>query len=176
MGARHGDVFFRAESEGGEFLGGKFADDFGRRANDERPGWDFGALGDESAGADEAFLPDLGSIEHHRAHADETQISNRAGVDNRRVADRAARADHGRLVIGEVNHRPVLHIRPLPDPDRVDIRTQDGAVENTRIAPKANIADQGRIRGDKGRERGLGLAAEEFVEAGVDGHYRGGIF
>ena len=131
---------------------------------------------DEGASADQALIANLGSIEHHSPHADEAEIANSTGVNDRRVADRAIRTDHSGQIIGEVDHRTVLHICPLPDLDRFDISPENGSVENTRVPPEPHITNERRVRGDKRRERGFGLASEEFVKALVDRHKRGRIW
>jgi len=173
VGSRDGDVFFRALAKRNQFLGGEIANNLRRRTDHQRAGRDFRALSHEGAGADQAFLTDLRPVKNHSSHADEAQIADRAGVDDCGMTDRAIRTDHRRKVVSQVNNRPVLHIRPVPDMDRFDIAPQDSPVENTRVPAQSHIADKGRIRGDKGGERSLRLASEEFVEAFVDRHERG---
>ncbi len=51
---------------------------------------------------------DLRSIEDRRAHADEAFVTDRAGMDDGRTADRAPFADVGAIVIGEMHNGVVL--------------------------------------------------------------------
>jgi hypothetical protein len=133
-------------------------------------------LSDKSPRADQAFLTDLRAIEHHGSHSHEAEIANAAGMNDRRVADRAIRTNHRRHVVSEVNHRAVLNIRSLPDLDRFDVSTQNSSVENTGVPPQPHIPNEGRVRGHKRRERGFGLESEELIKALVDRHKWAGGF
>ncbi len=167
---RHGDIFFRALAERNQFLGRQLANDLCGRSDHERARRDFRALGYESLGPDEAFLSDLGPVEHRGSHAHQTEVANPAGMNNRRVADRAVGADHRWHIVGQMNDGSVLHIGPLPDLDRFDVSAKHSSIENTRVSAQPHIPDQSRIRGNKGRERGIGLPSEKFIKALVDRH------
>jgi hypothetical protein len=65
---------------------------------------------------DDRALPDDRPVEKDGAHADQALVAHGAGVDNRRVPDRAPRADVGAVVIGEVDDRVVLDVGALADP------------------------------------------------------------
>jgi hypothetical protein len=127
-------------------------------------------LGHESFGPDEAFISDLGPIEHRGSHSHQTEVANPAGVDNRRVANRAVRPDHSWHIVSKMNNGSVLHIGPLPDHNRFDVSTEHSSIENTRVSAQPHIPDQSRIRGNKRRERGFGLPSEKFIKALFDRH------
>jgi hypothetical protein len=51
-------------------------------------------------GSDDRALPDDRPVENDGAHADQALVSNPAGVDDRRVPDRAPRPDVGAEGVG----------------------------------------------------------------------------
>ena len=170
VGAGDVDVFLRPRAQPGAFLGAESADDFPRRSHDHRAGGDFRSRGNDGSGGDQALVADHGPIENDGAHADKAFVAHRAGMDDRPVADRAIRTDDGREIIGKVDDRAVLDVRPLADDDRFDVATQDAPVENARVLGEPDVAHDPRVGGDEGGFGELGLAREEGAETVLDGH------
>jgi hypothetical protein len=50
------------------------------------------------------------------------------------------RSDDGGQVVGEMHDRTILHIRPLPDGNGLDVPAENGSIENAGVLPEMHIA------------------------------------
>src|SRR5262245_14635792 len=119
-----------------------------RCADDQRVVGKLLAFGDERAGADQAVLPDPGTVEQDRPHADQAVIADRAPVQHDVVADDAIGADHqGKAGIG-VQRGIVLHLAALADLDPFVVAAQDRAEPNAGEGLEPHASDHRCILGD----------------------------
>ena len=89
------------------------------RSDHEALGRDVGAGRHERTCTHEAAAADAGAVEDHRAHADQTEVLDRAGVNDRAVPDGAIAADRSaEPAARHVDDRVVLDRCAWADPDR----------------------------------------------------------
>src|SRR4051794_5996681 len=115
-----GDVFVSPVTKLPALLRAQRTHDAGGAAQQHRAGGDLHAHRDQRTRADEALFADLRAIENGGAHADEHFVSDRAGVNDRAVADRHVIADDTREIVREMKDRIVLDIRVVTDGNAVD--------------------------------------------------------
>src|SRR6185312_2355833 len=82
---------------------------------------------------------------------DEGIVFERAGMDQRHVADGDVLADDDAFV----HHRIVLHIRVAADADTPAVAAQHHAVPDAGILADLDVADQRRVLGDPRRRMNL---------------------
>jgi hypothetical protein len=86
-------------------------------------------------------------------------------MDDSGVTDRAVGSDRGSEIIGEVDYASILHICSFAYPDRINVSSQDSAVENTRVTAQADIPDECGIGCHESRLCYLGFRVEKPLEA-----------
>jgi hypothetical protein len=86
-------------------------------------------------------------------------------MDDSGVADSAVGADRGSEIIGEVDDTSILHICSFAYPDRLNVSSQDSAVENTGVTAQADIPDECGIGCHERRLCYLGYRMEKPLEA-----------
>ena len=94
--------------------------------------------------SNEAIVPNHRAVQNRRAHPDQRLVSDRAGVDNRRVANRHVVADEAGQIVGQMHHGVVLNVRVAADDDAVDVAAQDGVVPDAGALANFNIAHDDR--------------------------------
>ncbi len=106
-------------------------------------------------GTDKAIALDGGAIEHARAHADQAQIFDGAGMQDGAVAHGDVLADHGgvaglveRAVVAHVNDGAVLHIGACADLHMIDVTADHGARPDRNVIAQVHLADDGAGRVD----------------------------
>jgi hypothetical protein len=157
-------IFLRPPFQSGAFFLRQLADDFRRRAEDERAGRDFRSLRHERPRADERLFADDRAIQNHRAHADENFVADGAGMDNRAVADGDPVAQDARKIVRKMQHGVVLDVRVMADNDAVDVAAQHGAIPHARMRAERHIANDDGGFGDINALAELRGLAEKFVE------------
>src|SRR5687767_14932038 len=86
--------------------------------------------------------PDMRAVQKDGAHADETPILNGAAVDHRRMADRDLVTDRCCVrIFHNVNHGAILHVRSAPDPDLMDIATNDDCHPDAALFADLDVTD-----------------------------------
>ena len=119
------------------------------------------------AGADLRAALDHGAVEHAGADTDERAVLDRAAVEHGGMADHHVGADEQRVgLVRHVQHGAVLHVRPRPDADEVDVAAHDGVEPERGVVADLDVARQ---LGRGGQEDAL---AEPRADAlvGVEGH------
>ena len=106
------------------FLVGKRSDDLTGRSYNHGSRGDLRATEDEGLGTDEAVVPDDGTVENDRTHADEAVVTDRAGVDDGGVSHRHAAADGRAEVCRDMDDGIVLNVALLADYNRCDVGSQ----------------------------------------------------
>ena len=92
--------------------------------------------------SDERIVTNLCTIEHDRADPDQCAIADPTAVHDRAMADRDLITELGRVAaLGHMQRRLVLNIRSFADANMMNIATQDRPVEDARIEPDLNVAD-----------------------------------
>jgi hypothetical protein len=102
----------------------------------------------------------MSTVEHRRTHADQAFIFNRARMDDRRVPDRAPRADVRPVRIREMHHRVVLDVSPLAHADFFDITAQHRTIKNAARRPEHYVSYDRGVGRDKKGVRRVGLLPE----------------
>src|SRR2546427_1416099 len=154
------------------FLRLQFADDFGRRAEDEDAVGIRFTFGDESARADDAAAADDGVVHDDRADADERAVADGAAVQHGLVADGDVLPEReGNARIG-VQDRGVLDVGALADGDDVAVAADDGVEPDARLVVQDHGADDGGVLRD---EPLLAVEYDFALAEGKDRHDRAGI-
>src|SRR5260221_13932754 len=123
---------------------------FGRNAAIDGAGFYPRAFQDDGPCRDDGITADLCIVHDNGSHADQHFITDGASVDDGIMADRDIVSDNGPgLLIGGMDHHPVLDISFASDPDAVDIATNYGVEPYTAILAYFHVTDYGGIGGDK---------------------------
>ncbi len=77
------------------------------------------------------------------------EVADRAAVHHRRVPDRDVVADGCRCVAVHVDHRGVLDVATVANPNVVAVAAQHRAEPDARVAPEEHAADDGGARRDE---------------------------
>ncbi len=122
-----------------------------------------GAGRDERARRDDGLLADLHAVHHDRAHADEAAAPDVAAVQSDVVPDRHfVFEDGGVRPVGDVDDRPVLHVRAVADADIENVAPDDGVEPDGRLRADVNVADYLRALFDEGRRVDLRARPTEW--------------
>ena len=106
-------------------------------------------LAHDRSGRHDRALPELGPIEHHRAHADQAPGRNRAAMDHGVMADRDIIPDADLGLAVYMHGAVVLDIAVLSDADGTLIGPQHGPIPDAGTLPDLNIPDHhGRGRNE----------------------------
>mmetsp|Transcript_2925 Transcript_2925/g.6333 ORF Transcript_2925/g.6333 Transcript_2925/m.6333 type:complete len:203 (+) Transcript_2925:369-977(+) len=101
------------------------------------------------------ILLDHRPIQHLCRCTHDTPIQERGSMHNRpRSNGDIIPNNRGEIPLdfGNVNDRPIAHGGILPNHDLVNVSPYGGAVPNARVLSERNIANDGCVGGDKGRE------------------------
>ncbi len=138
-------VYLPADQVGGDIL-----DLSGGDAAIDRAGLDLGAFEHYGARRDDGITADLGVVHNNGAHADEHLVLQGAAMYDRVMAYGNIVADHGlRLLIGAMDHRAILNIDLIADPNTIDVAAYHGIEPDAAIIPHDHVADHGGIRRDE---------------------------
>jgi len=159
-----GDVVVGPLPDIGDFFGPERADDFGGRAHDEGAGWDFGSLGHEGMGADDAAFTDNSAVEDGGAHADKAFVLDGTSVENGAMTHGDELADADGQVFRKMDDAAVLNVGAFTDFDEVDVAAQNRGGPDAAAGCEPNIADDDGLRSDVGG--GIDLRRDE-EEAGA---------
>jgi hypothetical protein len=116
----------------------------------------------ERPGADETLALDHDTVEHDRADTDEAVVADGAPVEHGGVPHRdEVPHDGGPPIPRHVDRRIVLHVRPRPDPHRLDVPTHDRMKPDARLRPERHVPDDdGGIDDEGGRVDAGSLLSE----------------
>ena len=89
------DIIICRAVERCHFLGSERAHDFARIPKYQRMGRDLRSRGHHRAGADQTFFSHFSPVQDNRAHADQGEITNGAGMDHDIMGDRHAVPKNG---------------------------------------------------------------------------------
>ncbi len=142
--------------EAGDFFSGQGAFDFGGDAHHERAWRDDRAGREQRARRDERLRADPHAVHHNRAHSDQASALDVATVQRHVMPDGYFVFQDRRVrSIRDMNYRPVLHIRPRPNPDVMHVTAHDDVEPHRRFLADDDIADHLRALFDVSRRRNL---------------------
>src|SRR5512132_1579736 len=131
-------------------LVGQPADRLRRRTGPELAALHTLAGRDQRAGRHHRSAFDQTAVHDRRPHADEAAVLQRAGVQQRHVADGDIGADEGPLpFLGDMHHRAVLDVRAFADAHHVHVAAHDTAEPDAGLRADLDVADHGRARRDE---------------------------
>jgi hypothetical protein len=140
-------------AEIGNFFVGQRANLLGRAPQIQIPGFEHAAFRHQRTGAQEHVFLNHRAVEDDAAHADQAFVLDRAGMQDHRMADGDARADHerparrvGRRLVRDVEHAVVLDVARLANGDRVDVAADHRAGPYRGVGAQADLADHAGAR------------------------------
>jgi len=161
--------------EPGLFFHGQLAHALRRASHPQITAFEFLALGDQAAGAEEGTGAQDRAVEDGGTHADEATRLDGAAVNDALMADGDIVADHHGpasrntfVFMGPVQNAAVLDIGARADADDIHVAAHRAHGPDGRVRADDDIADDGRRRVDvnPGPDRG------QDVLVGTDGHGR----
>lgn len=157
-------IGFRRAPEHEAMFVGDLTDDLARCATYNGARWDFLALGNEAAGADQAMRADSRAVHDRRAHADQRSGPDETSVHNSKMADADIVFQNQREARIGVQNGIVLHIDTLANMQGLRIAAQDGSEPDAGLGFHADAADQCGRRCDETIGIDLWLMIFQLIE------------
>ena len=149
MGLGHFDVLFRPLAQTLSAFRRESLADRCRDSGNKRPLRDLHALRNNRSCSHNRLATDSGSVQDGSVHADKAFVFDHAGMNNRAMPNRHVITDFQGEVVRQMPDYPVLQVRSLAYRDEVYVPPQHGAIPDAGILSKANVSDNGSLRGNE---------------------------
>jgi hypothetical protein len=129
---------------------GDLAFHFGRLAEGDAAGRNFGPFGHNAADGDNRSFADLRAVHHDGSHSDQAIVLDGRTVHDRPVTECDAIAKCARKTFVGVQDAAILHIRLPADANRLGVATNHRAEPDARFGADCHVANDDRAVGDEG--------------------------